>query len=272
MVSSPVAPLASQPTAAPTPPPRRGGPWPFLLALLTLVAMLCGSLLYVFHTLSRAPGAVLEQGRAALAGLERVAAAFHAGTVTTAFARYATEIEGVSRLQVATLRQVEVFERTEEATLFWGTVDLPELVVSARAPVEYTYYLDLDAEWDFVHENLTIRVLAPPIRFNRPAVDVSAIRYEVVRGSLLRDERGALERLARGMTVLAHLRARENLPLVRETARQASERFVANWLAWQFEDGAAQRVEVRFRDEPGLESLSAPAGADPSAAPDPGSS
>jgi hypothetical protein len=235
--------------SAESPPRRRTGPWPFLFALLALVAMLSGSLLYVFHTIARAPGAAIEQGREALRSLERVAAAFRTGTVTTRFARYATEIEGVSRLQIATLRQDELFERTDESTVFWGTVELPALVVSARAPVEYTYYLDLDSEWQFREEGSHVRVVAPSIRFNQPAVDVSAIRYEVVRGSLLRDQQAALERLQRGLTLLSVQRARDNLPLVRETGRRQTARFVETWLARQFSDGGSYTVDVLFRDE-----------------------
>lgn len=263
--------------SAENPPRRRVGPWPFLFALLALVAMLCGSLLYVFHTIARAPGAAIEQGREALRSLERVAAAFRAGTVTTRFARYATELEGVSRLQIATLRQVEVFERTDESTVFWGTVELPVLVVSAQAPVEYTYYLDLESEWRFREEGSRVHVVAPPIRFNPPAVDVSALRYEVVRGSLLRDEQAAVERLRQGLTLLAVQRARDNLPLVRETARRQTARFVETWLARQFADGESYTVEVTFRDEvPRLEDgrleVSGSSGEGPAAARDRGSS
>jgi len=263
--------------SAESPPRRRAGPWPFLLALLALVAMLCGSLLYVFHTIAQAPGAAIEQGREALRGLERVAAAFRAGTVTTRFAHYATELEGVSRLQIATLRQIELFERTDESTVLWGTVELPPLVVSARAPVEYTYYLDLESEWRFREESSRVRVVAPAIRFNQPAVDVSALHYEVIRGSLLRDEGAALERLQRGLSLLAAQRARDNLPLVRETGRRQTARFVETWLARQFSDGASYAVEVVFRDEieelgDGRLEASGSSGEAPTAARDRGSS
>ena len=49
------------------------------------------------------------------------------------------------------------------------------MVVAATVPVEYTYYLDLDESWDFVLREGTLVVLAPEIRFNTPALDVSRL-------------------------------------------------------------------------------------------------
>ena len=43
---------------------------------------------------------------------------------------------------------MEVFERTDSATVFWGQLALPDVVVRARAPFEYTYYLDLNKTWE----------------------------------------------------------------------------------------------------------------------------
>ena len=124
-----------------------------------------------------------------------MAAAFRTGTVTTTFRSYATEVTGTNRLQFAEVRQMEVFERRDEAAVLWGTLALPDVVVEARAPVEYTYYLDLDKEWTFRLEGKDVHVVAPPVEFNRPSVDVSALRYEVREGSLLRDEEIALDKL-----------------------------------------------------------------------------
>lgn len=230
--------------------------WIWPLTLVLLAALFVGAFVYVFHTLSRLPGAAAERGREALVGLQRVAEAFHTGTVTTAFISYATEVAGVSRLQVAEVRQMELFERTDAATAFWGALELPDLVVRARAPVEYTYYLDLTARWEFEEQNGRIRVLAPPIGFNKPAVDASAIDYEVKAGSLLRNETEALARLKRGITEMSLARARDNVPLIRELARRQTEDFVAGWLAARFVDGEDYSVEVAFQDETGRAPLS----------------
>ncbi len=223
--------------------------WPVALTLIALTAMLVGAFVYVFHSLRRMPAEVVEGGRTVVRDLERVAAAFRTGTVTTSFISYATRVNGSSYLQFARLRQVEVFERRDEATALWGLLDLPELVVRATAPVEYTYYLDLDGVWDLRLEDGTLLVVAPPIEFNQPAVDASGIEYEVKAGSLLRDEAEALRRLKSGITRMSVERARENLPLVREVGRREAERFVADWMAARFLDGGDYRVELVFPDE-----------------------
>lgn len=229
-----------------------GARWIWPVTLLLIVAMGIGAALYVFRTLSRAPAAVVEHGREALRGLREVAAAFSSGTVTTSFSSYATEATGVSRLQVAELRQTEVFEQTDEATILWGQLELPDLIVRAVAPVDYTYYLDLEKRWDFSLDGRRIRVTAPEIEFNRPAVDVSSLTYDVAGDSLLRDEEGALERLRSGLTEMSLRRADENVSLIRELARRETEAFVRDWLAAGFDDGAEYDVEVAFRLEPAI--------------------
>jgi hypothetical protein len=81
-------------------------------------------------------GETIQKSGAALA---EVAAAFQRGTITTSFISYATSIEGTHHLQFATLKQTELFARNDETTTGFGYIPLPEVVVEARAPVEYTY-------------------------------------------------------------------------------------------------------------------------------------
>lgn len=219
--------------------------WPLTLVVVVLV----GAGLYAFWSLRRLPGEVASQGRQVLEDVRRVAQAFHQGTITTSFVSFATEVRGTSFLQFATLKEVEVFQRTDRATTLWGQLELPEVVVQATAPVEYTYYLDLDGRWTFELQGETLWVHTPEIRFNTPAVDASALRYEVRSGSVFRDEEEALTKLQEGITALARRRARENIELVRELGRRKTEEFVTHWLVQAFSDGASYRVEVAFADE-----------------------
>ena len=62
---------------------------------------------------------------------------------------------------------MEVFERTDSATVFWGQLALPDVVVRARAPFEYTYYLDLNKTWE-----LTLKKKST-VTVPTPAIDVS---------------------------------------------------------------------------------------------------
>jgi hypothetical protein len=231
-----------------TPPPQqRSISWPAALALVALLAVAAG--LFVFERLREAPADVLREGREAIGDLRRVAEAFNTGTVVTSFVSYATEVSGSSYFQFATLRQIEVFERKDSRATLWGQFQLPDVVVQARAPVTYTYYLDLEKDWQMRLENGVIHVLAPEIGHNTPALDASALTWEVRSGSVFRDEGEALERLKEGLTGMADRRARENVTVVRELGRRKTAAFVQQWLAREFTDAEVHRVEVIFADE-----------------------
>ena len=182
-----------------------------------------------------------------------MAAAFRTGTVTTTFRSYATEVTGTTRLQFAELRQEELFERRDTEAVLWGALALPDVVVEARAPVTYTYFLDLDKEWRFRLEGRDVLVVVPPVEWNRPAVDVSALRYVVREGSVFRDEQVALDRLRSELTPLLDRRARQHVPLVREAGRRKVEAFVetgssrASPTAWATGHGSSSATSRRQR-------------------------
>src|SRR6185503_642614 len=201
--------------------PTTAQAWARATMWIAFVLIFVFALLYVFRscrdlprdTMDRTANLIEKTGRA----LSNVAAAFSRGTVTTSFVSYATTISNQNYLQFATLKQMELFTRSEAPSTGFGYIPLPEVVVEARAPVEYTYYLDLNAAWRFELKNNTISVFAPPIRFNKPAVDPSAISYEVKRGYVKTGD--AQENLKRSITSLVALKAQENISLVRETGR-----------------------------------------------------
>jgi len=225
-------------------------PWAFAAAAVAIVAILAGGALYVFRSARALPGEVVEGGRQALRDLREVAAAFRTGTVTTTFRGYAAEVSGTTRLQFAELRQEEAFERRDREAVLWGALALPDVVVEARAPVTYVYFLDLDKQWRFRLEGREVLVVVPPVEWNRPAVDVSALRFTVREGSVLRDEQIALDRLRSELTPLLDRRARQHVPLVREAGRRKVEAFVETWLVERFADGRGYRARVLFGDEP----------------------
>jgi len=184
--------------------------------------------------------------------------------VTTTFRSYATDVAGTTRLQFAELRQEELFERRDAEAVLWGALALPDVVVEARAPVAYTYFLDLEKEWRFRLEGRDVLVVVPPVEWTRPAVDVSALRFAVREGSVLRDEQLALDRLRSELTPLLDRRARQHVPLVREAGRRKVEGFVETWLVGRFADGGDHRVRVLFGDEPEAATPRPPALASPS--------
>lgn len=233
--------------------------WALAVAVIALAGILTGASLYVFRSVRGLPGEVAETGRQALAQLREVAAAFRTGTITTTFRGDATSVVGTTRLQFAELRQEETFERRDGAAVLWGTLALPDVVVEARTPVVYTYFLDLDKEWRFRLEEGVVFVTVPRVEWNRPAPDVSALRFSVREGSVVRDEQLVMDRLRAELTPLLEQRARAHVPLVRETGRRKVEAFVETWLVQRFSDGKLYRAHVVFADEPTPGAQQAPA-------------
>jgi hypothetical protein len=225
---------------------------------MVTTAILAGAGIYVFKSCRDLPGdALTKTGELAKnlgQQMEKVAGAFKQGTITTTFTSYATTLSGSQYLQFATLSQREIFTRTDESSLLFGYIPLPDVIVEASAPVTYTYYLDLNARWDFTLRDGVIWVTAPDIKYNKPALDISRISYEVKKDSHFRNTSEAMENLRSSMTWMTYKKAEANIELVRETGRKQTETFVENWLAKSFADGKKYPVKVRFRnDKPGLE-------------------
>ncbi len=246
------SPPKAAPPAGPPPAPARH-PWTLPATAVAMTAIVVGGAVYCFKSCRDLPGEAIDKtgklvekvGRQ----LQSVAAAFKQGTITTTFASNATTLSGSQFLQFATLSQTETFTRKDESSVAFGYIPLPDLIVEARAPVTYTYYLDLNERWDFLLQNNVIYVTAPDIRFNQPAVDASRITYEVRKDSILRKTSEAMESLKKSITALSLKRAQANIDLVRETGRHQTELFVQNWLANNFSDGKAYPVKLRFRNE-----------------------
>jgi hypothetical protein len=241
-----------EPGRAPTPTPSANA-WAWPVASVITVLLLVTAGLYVFRSCRAVPGDVLDKAGKVVSqvgkNLAEVAAAFNQGTITTTFTSYATSLQGSQYLQIATLSQEERFQRTDEASTAFGYIPLPDVMVEANAPVTYTYYLDLNDKWDFRLKDGTITVIAPNIRFNKPAVDASRITYEVKKDSIIRDTHQALEDLKGSITWMVNQKARQNVALVRETGRKETQTFVENWLAKSFADGNKYPVTVHFRNE-----------------------
>ncbi len=240
---------SAQQTTPPAPPAEH--PWAKTAMWVGIVLILAVGMVLTLRSCLAFPERVLQKTSQSVqqAGetLATVAAAFRQGTIRTSFVSYATTLTNSQHLQFATLKQMEIFTRTEEPSTAFGYVPLPDVIVEARAPVEYTYYLDLNAPWDFHFQDGVLHVFAPPIRANKPAVDISALTYEVKKGRFKTTE--ALDNLKNSISSLVVLRAKDNIPLVRETGRHETQEFVERWLARSFSDGKNCPVKVFFPGE-----------------------
>lgn len=248
-VTPPTTPSGQAPL--PTPPDAPKSDWPKTILWMFGIGLISLNAAFFLRACQKLPGDAIDKTGQVIEktgkALAEVASKFTQGRITTEFISYATTISNHHHLQFATLRQKEIFTRSEELTTGFGYVPLPEVVVEARAPVEYTYFLDLNAKWDVLVKDGKVQVFAPAIQFNKPAVDASAITYEVKKGYLKTAE--AQENLKKSITSLATLRARENIPLVRENARRQTTEFVERWLLHSFTDAKQYPVKVYFPGE-----------------------
>jgi hypothetical protein len=216
--------------------------WAYPVMWMVITLLVVAAAVYVFKTLAELPGKIADQAIA-------VAAAFKQGTITTSFSSYAARTGGSQYFQFAHLTENYVITQKDEKSYGWGYLPLPDVIVEANAPVTFTYYLDLNDRWDFLLQKDRMLVIAPNIRYNKPAVDVSRIKYTVKKDSLFRNTGAALENLRGSITSACLHRAAENVQQVREAGRKQTELFVQNWLARSFADGKQYPVAVRFRDE-----------------------
>jgi len=229
-------------------------PWERTLFRMFAIVIAAGCGLYVFKSCRDLPVETAEKavdktmqvitnvGQA----VATVAAAFHKGTVSLSLDSTGTELENTQYFQFKKVRQTEIFTHTDQAVTGFGYLPLPDVIVEARAPVEYTYYLDLSDAWRFLLEGDTVHVLTPDIHYNKPAVDVSKLEYQVRKDSFFRDSDAALEHLRKSLSSLAYLKAAENLKLVRSTGREPVAEFVQSWLLRSFADGTNYEVKVYF--------------------------
>jgi hypothetical protein len=230
---------------------------------MVVMTILVAGGVYIFKSCRDLPNEALDRAGKLAEKIgqqaQKVASAFKQGTITTTFTSYATTLSGNQYLQFATLSQRETFTRTDESSLLFGYIPLPDVIVEASAPVTYTYYLDLNARWDFVLRDGVIWVTAPDIKYNKPALDISRVTYEVKKDSHFRNTSEAMENLRSSMTWMCYKKAAANVDLVRETGRKQTETFVENWLAKSFADGKKYPVKVRFRTEkPAVETGASP--------------
>lgn len=159
----------------------------------------------------------------------------------------ARKISGKQALQVARLQQDESIERTSSAKSFW--VDLPDVVVRVRAPVEYNFFVQLTDGWSFRRAGDEILVGVPELSNGTPAVDVGRLKFDVLKGSLIRDEKAVIDGLQSELMGLLTERGLAHRDLVRDQAREAIAGFVRGWLSKQTRYPVTEPIRVLFPGE-----------------------
>ncbi len=161
---------------------------------------------------------------------------------------FLTSLQGVQNLQLAELDQVEEFSETSRRKIFWEKLELPPVVVSVELPVRFTYFIDLKKPWTVTEKDQEIVVIAPPLEFNRPATDISAIKIHYEKSSMFRNEASVKDRLMKRLSTYLGNRALENKALVRETARRELGQLIEKWL---LPEQKSKKISIYFQDQEG---------------------
>lgn len=200
--------------------------WFSPLITLATTTVIVGGVVIGLQTMVKAPR---EFADVSVEGVTRFMEGLRSSTINTTFADYATRVEGTTRLQVAQVERLEMIAR-EDAASVWG-FKLPDVMVEARYPATYTYYLELNGDdWRFDLQGDTLLVYAPSIQANLPANDISSLELHTLKTSILRNEAKVREDLKREITGYGKMRAEEIKPLAREAGRRSVEQFIQRWL------------------------------------------
>ncbi|KYG62393.1 hypothetical protein AZI86_16285 [Bdellovibrio bacteriovorus] len=168
--------------------------------------------------------------------------------VNDKFHAYATKVSGKQSLHVARLNRMEIYERTSKAKAFGFS--LPDVIVSITFPVEYNYNVSLTAGWKFEKRDGMLMVYAPELSGQTPAVNVSEMKFEIKKGSFIRDENQVRERLQKELTGFLSENSIALREQVRTEARLSIEQFVRGWVASQVtENTTALPIKVLFPGE-----------------------
>ncbi len=186
--------------------------------------------------------------------ISEIAENFKSGKVVTEFHDYVTKIMGTQRLQIASLNTTDIFTRVDSKSILWELIDLPDVKIEIKLPVEYTYYVDLKEKWNFEwDENLMhIKVYAPKIKPNTPAVNISDMKVTILKESILRNVDEVRDSLFKELMPRLTRLAYEKIDLIRETARKEVSQFVSNWFVQAYlkdYDMKPKLISVYFEDE-----------------------
>lgn len=216
--------------------------------------IIVGSVL-TFKTFSCAQE-VADKPLEVLDSARKLAESFKTGTIKTKFFSYATKVKGSSKMQVVEVKQIEVFSRKDSKAYFWDLVKLPEVEVDIRIPVTYTYYVDLNEEWNFVLEGQTVKVYVPDLKYNTPAPDISKMEIREKRSVFRLVEDDMKKQVMEGITKELEKRAGKNMDNlnIRATARESIKEFVETWFAgilksYGVEDLERYNIEIYFKKD-----------------------
>ena len=161
------------------------------------------------------------------------------------------EITQELNLELARVRQMETFTRTDERTLLWGWLDLGSNVAQISVPVTYRYQVSLKERWELTVKGERIEVQAPRLQVALPpAIHTDELMSLSVRGWARGSPKGLLKQLEQELTPMLTRNALDHrrLALIEGTCERSVTEFIQLWLEREGEGGRFREIKVSFAE------------------------
>lgn len=166
----------------------------------------------------------------------------------TAFVSSLQNLQGSSKLSLAEVSTIESFKRESSPRLF-SLFELPAVAVLATIPITYDFYVDLEETWDAQLVKEKILITAPQLKMRQPTVDISQVKFDILKSHILRDEQKVQEELRLELTTLLTEKGIQQREKAVLTAKRSFQKIVSVFLQTHFQTEKIPPVEVLFQGE-----------------------
>ena len=174
--------------------------------------------------------------------------------ITQTFIGYTEQTKKVQHLLLLKTTRNETDRKEYSFSYPWimNGKTLSSAVMEVRAPVTYSYYVDMKDPWKIICEGETLAIIAPKIQVEEPATDLSRLETHIDSGKLIFNEAGKLEELRKQFysDMIKKATSREYMDSVREDARRSLAEFANGWIVADLAKKYPMKyISIRFEDE-----------------------
>lgn len=174
--------------------------------------------------------------------------------ITQTFIGYTEQTKKVQHLLLLKITRNETDRKEFRFSYPWilNGKTLSSAVMEVRAPVTYSYYVNMKDPWKIICEGETLTIVAPKIKVEEPATDLRRLETHIDSGKFIFNENGKLEELRKQFytDMIKKATSREYMDSTREDARRSLAEFANGWIVADLtKKYPVKYISVRFEDE-----------------------
>ncbi|GEM_PF-6362841 len=174
--------------------------------------------------------------------------------ITQTFIGYTEQQKKVQHLTLLKTTRNETDRREYKFSHPWlmNGKTLSSAIIEVRAPVTYNYFVDMKGNWKISCEGDMLTVVAPKLKVEEPAVDLSRMETIIDSGKLIFGEKDKLEELRKQFypDMMKKSLSPEYLEMIREDARRSLAEFANGWITAELiKKYPVKYISVKFEDE-----------------------